>query len=92
MREFPQAEYIFKLDEDIYLPQGYFDDMVAAYDLIEKILDQMKGNQNERIYFNKRKTNYYILGTLKRKYINNLLNLIISLESDNKIKIITSNL
>ncbi len=43
-------------------------------------------------YFNKRKTNYYILGTLKRKYINNLLNLIISLESDNKIKIITSNL
>ncbi len=26
-----------------------------SYDLIEKILDQMKGNQNERIYFNKRK-------------------------------------
>ena len=36
MREFTQAEYIFKLDEDIYLPQGYFDDMAAAYDLIEK--------------------------------------------------------
>ena len=26
-----------------------------SYDSIEKILDQMKGNQNERIYFNKRK-------------------------------------
>lgn len=36
IREFPQAEYIFKLDEDIYLPQGYFDDMVVAYELIEK--------------------------------------------------------
>lgn len=26
-----------------------------SYNLIEKILDQMKGNQNERIYFNKNK-------------------------------------
>lgn len=36
MREFPKAEYIFKLDEDIYLPKGYFDDMIEAYDVIEK--------------------------------------------------------
>jgi len=36
MREFSQADYIFKLDEDIYLPKGYFDDMTEAYDVIEK--------------------------------------------------------
>ena len=36
MRLFNQAEYIFKLDEDIYLPEGYFTDMIAAYDRIEK--------------------------------------------------------
>ncbi len=36
IREFKKAEYIFKLDEDIYLPQGYFNDMVKAYDVIEQ--------------------------------------------------------
>ena len=36
IREFPQAEYIYKLDEDIYVPDGYFDDMYEAYQRIEK--------------------------------------------------------
>lgn len=36
MRQFSQAEYIFKLDEDIYIPDGYFKDMLEAYKNIEK--------------------------------------------------------
>ena len=37
MRLFPKAEYIFKLDEDIYLPKDYFADMLYAYKEIEKV-------------------------------------------------------
>lgn len=33
---FDKAEYIFKLDEDIYIPKGYFENMKKAYDQIEK--------------------------------------------------------
>lgn len=33
-------------------------------------------------YFNKAKLDYYVLGTLKKKYLNDLLDLIISLELD----------
>ncbi len=36
MRLFDKAEYIFKLDEDIYLPKDYFADMITAYERIEK--------------------------------------------------------
>lgn len=36
IREFPKAEYIYKLDEDIYVPDGYFDDMYEAYKRIEE--------------------------------------------------------
>jgi hypothetical protein len=36
MRLFDKAQYIFKLDEDIYIPKGYFDNMIDAYDYIEK--------------------------------------------------------
>lgn len=43
-------------------------------------------------YFNKAKLDYYVLGTLKKKYLNDLLDLIISLEIDGRVKIITSNL
>ncbi len=43
-------------------------------------------------YFNKSKIDFYVLGKLKQKYINDLLYLIINLELDKKIKIITSNL
>lgn len=35
IRLFPKAEYIFKLDEDIYLPENYFEEMIKAYDYIE---------------------------------------------------------
>lgn len=35
LREFSKAEYIFKLDEDIYIPKNYFTDMLAAYKTIE---------------------------------------------------------
>lgn len=33
---FNKAEYIFKLDEDIYIPKDYFKNMKIAYDIIEK--------------------------------------------------------
>lgn len=36
MRLFDKAEYIHKLDEDIYIPDGYFNDMKNAYEIIEK--------------------------------------------------------
>jgi hypothetical protein len=36
MREFPKADYIFKLDEDIYVPDHYFEDMFNAYQKIEE--------------------------------------------------------
>ena len=36
MREFKEAEYIFKLDEDIFIPKDYFKDMLDAYKIIEK--------------------------------------------------------
>ena len=36
LREFSKAEYIFKLDEDIYLPKDYFADMYEAYNVIEE--------------------------------------------------------
>ena len=35
MRLFDKAEYIFKLDEDIYIPNGYFEDMLTTYRQIE---------------------------------------------------------
>lgn len=35
MREFCKADYIFKLDEDIYIHDRYFDDMILAYEEIE---------------------------------------------------------
>ena len=47
-----------------------------SYDLIEKILDQMKGNQNERIYFNKRKIEKVLPKNLIRRdkrYIENYI-------------------
>lgn len=36
LREFSKAEYIYKLDEDIYLPEGYFEKLFDAYQEIEK--------------------------------------------------------
>ncbi|MCI9380416.1 MAG: hypothetical protein HFG88_05140 [Dorea sp.] len=36
MKEFKEAEYIFKLDEDIFIPRDYFKDMLNAYKIIEK--------------------------------------------------------
>ena len=36
LRLFDKAEYVFKLDEDIYIPHGYFTDMLAAYKHIER--------------------------------------------------------
>ena len=36
IRLFPNAEYIYKLDEDIYLPKNYFNDLFQAYKVIEK--------------------------------------------------------
>lgn len=36
IREFPKAIYIYKLDEDIYIPKDYFKDMFEAYKIIEK--------------------------------------------------------
>lgn len=36
IREFPKADYIFKLDEDIYVPKGYFEDLYNAYKKIEE--------------------------------------------------------
>ena len=36
MKLFDKAEYIFKLDEDIYIPKNYFTDMMNAYEYIEK--------------------------------------------------------
>lgn len=47
-----------------------------SYDSIEKILDQMKGNQNERIYFNKRKIEKVLPKNLIRRdkrYIENYI-------------------
>ncbi len=47
-----------------------------SYDLIEKIMDQMKGNQNERIYFNKRKIEKVLPKTLikrDKRYIENYI-------------------
>ena len=47
-----------------------------SYELIEKILDQMKGNQNERIYFNKRKIEKVLPKNLIRRdkrYIENYI-------------------
>ena len=35
LREFNNAEYYFKLDEDIYIPENYFSDMIEAYNRIE---------------------------------------------------------
>lgn len=35
MRQFSNATYYFKLDEDIYLPDNYFGDMIDAYKVIE---------------------------------------------------------
>ncbi|MDD3944762.1 MAG: hypothetical protein PHS38_08620 [Bacteroidales bacterium] len=35
LKLFSKAEYIFKMDEDIYLPKNYFSSMIAAYDKIE---------------------------------------------------------
>ena len=43
-------------------------------------------------YFNKHKLDYYILGTLKEKYINNLLLLIAQLRLEGKTKQIIENL
>lgn len=37
-------------------------------------------------YFNKDKLDYYILGTLKFKYLNKLLNLVYELDKENKLK------
>ena len=48
-----------------------------SYDLIEKILDQMKGNQNERIYLNKRKIEKVLPKNLisrDKRYIENSYN------------------
>lgn len=36
LKLFPEATYIFKLDEDIYIPQNYFENMISAYDYIER--------------------------------------------------------
>lgn len=36
LREFNRAEYYFKLDEDIYIPENYFTDMINGYEQIEK--------------------------------------------------------
>ena len=47
-----------------------------SYDLIEKILDQMKGNQNERIYLNKRKIEKVLPKNLisrDKRYIENYI-------------------
>ena len=47
-----------------------------SYDLIEKILDQMKGNQNERIYFNKKKIEKVLPKNLikrDKRYIENYI-------------------
>ena len=47
-----------------------------SYDSIEKILDQMKGNQNERIYFNKRKIEKVLPKNLikrDKRYIENYI-------------------
>lgn len=47
-----------------------------SYDLIEKIMDQMKGNQNERIYFNKRKIEKVLPKNLikrDKRYIENYI-------------------
>ena len=47
-----------------------------SYDLIEKILDQMKGNQNEKIYFNKRKIEKVLPKNLikrDKRYIENYI-------------------
>lgn len=47
-----------------------------SYDLIEKILDQMKGNQNERIYFNKGKIEKVLPKNLikrDKRYIENYI-------------------
>lgn len=35
MNEFNSAEYVFKLDEDIFIPKDYFKDMLYAYNEIE---------------------------------------------------------
>lgn len=43
-------------------------------------------------YFDKQKTDYYILGTLKYKYIDKLLKLILKLNNEGKTKMITDNL
>ena len=46
------------------------------YELIEKILDQMKGNQNERIYFNKGKIEKVLPKNLikrDKRYIENYI-------------------
>ncbi len=47
---------------------------------------------DQAYYFKKSKIDYYILGRLKQKYINKLLNTIIKLDSMNRIKIIVNNL
>ena len=47
-----------------------------SYDSIEKILDQMKGNQNERIYFNKGKIEKVLPKNLikrDKRYIENYI-------------------
>ena len=36
LRDFSQATYYFKLDEDIYIHRNYFQKMIDAYNLIEK--------------------------------------------------------
>lgn len=36
LKVFGKAEYIFKLDEDIYIPKDYFKNLKNAYDIIEK--------------------------------------------------------
>ncbi len=57
---------------------------------------QLKKNSyikvDQAYYFNKNKIDYYVLGKLKQKYIDRLLNSIIELDFGNKIKIIVNNL
>ncbi len=47
---------------------------------------------NQAYYFNKKKLNYYVFASLKDEYLDDLLKIVLKLNSEGKLKIIMDNL
>ena len=84
----------FKSEEQRERKLKYMENMELPINSMKE--KKLKGDSyvkaDQAHYFNKSKLDYYVLGTLKEKYIKNLLSLIVQLRHKGKTKQIVENL